>query len=535
VYPGCPQPPTTFGSTWYFDAVNGHSQVANGGDPGGGLGTSAAPWKDPNALFGAKIGGILSPIPGYTQFLLSTVHSSGGPVHPGDKVVLMNGNYGALQGGGVSSAGDEIINVPALTIVAGAGQTPVLTYIGINAITGLVLNGLKVQANGNYALIVIQDGTVAGVTNSNIILENMDVSSDTVTNAATWTQAQWQSNARDGIYLSGSNNGTGMDCESVVNSHIYVVGQHGGSGISLFGGHALAQNNEVDHFDANAISYLASNVAVLHNNIHDVFDAGIGDNHSAVQGLSTFGNVITQSNIFVCCNKIIDQIDPTFTTIQTYLNGISAFTGDWENVVLINNLIATSACTGVNTGTAHDGLVANNSVIDGGRTALEPGGCALGIVAAQGHSGTTGNVGLTASNIRVMNNIAPTLVYGGINVQADHNIGTFAGYQYTYSTANGPCSSGVTSSGACYEAYVPGSFVAADAVSGINNYKEGRGQGSQFTTVPTPGSFPMSPIPNFTPLSGSPAKTVGGATLIPPLTDFNGAVFTPPYSIGGLN
>jgi hypothetical protein len=64
---------------------------------------------------------------------------------------------------------------------------------------------------------------------------------------------------------------------------------------------------------------------------------------------------------------------------------------------------------------------------------------------------------------------------------------------------------------------------------------DGIGQANEFTAVYGSGSFPMSPQPDWTPLPGSPAKTYGGAVLIPPLTDYNGSTFTPPYSIGALN
>lgn len=126
VYPGCPVPPTTFNHIWYIDPVNGKTLAA------GGLGTQAAPWNSLQAAFSVQ--------PGYTTPLLSsapyrhpnpdnpanTFYPGGGPIQPGDEILLMSGNYGDISIGYWSVG----VNNPSfVTIAAAPGNTPVLSML----------------------------------------------------------------------------------------------------------------------------------------------------------------------------------------------------------------------------------------------------------------------------------------------------------------------------------------------------------------------------------------------------------------------
>jgi hypothetical protein len=118
-------------------------------------------------------------------------------------------------------------------------------------------------------------------------------------------------------------------------------------------------------------------------------------------------------------------------------------------------------------------------------------------------------------------------------VTADHNVITGLGnYGFVYSPWG---VNGVNRNLYFNDNPTIGSVTIASSVSGVENIHDGLGQTNEFTSVPTAGSFPMSPAPNWTPKSGSPARTYGGAALIPPISDFNGLSFSPPYSIGALN
>jgi hypothetical protein len=535
VYPGCPAPPTTFGHVWTIDPVNGHTPAAYAAmtppipmpAPGTGptpstQGSAAHPWDSLLALVGAKISGTLQPLPGYPTDLLSTApgwRAAGGPIMPGDEVLLNTGDYGEIAMGGLSSALSEIINVPAVTISAAPGQTPHLSALNLYGVTGLVVKGLKVQSQSatGVPLVLVADAAVAGSTNSNIVFENMDISSDTVANGlaaapttTTDTTTPWKTEMRPGVEFSGSSGGVGMTCVSMTNSHIYVTHEQGGGAVQLFANSSLFMNNEIDHFANDAIDYGASNLAIVHNNMHDVVQVNDGDHLDAIQGSLPNGGEAPEVNIYIAYNWIENQPDPALP-LPAYLQGIDAFDGDWTNVVVVNNEIQTSSCWGIVEGSVHNGIIANNSVIDGLVAVDEP-GCVPEVQVDNSHEGAPAN------NVRIFNNIAPNFGYWGAGVTADHNVATtITQAQFVYADAAG---------NNVFEGPALGQVTPASALSGVGNVKDGMTPAGsyEFVAIPVAGSFPSAPLANFTLLPNAPARTAGTALGAPP-TDFNGAPF----------
>lgn len=531
VYPGCPVPPTTFGHTWYIDPVNGHGQVAYGADPGGGTGSSSAPWNSLQALFGAKnTQGTLVPSNGYTQMLLASVNQgyAAGPIQPGDEVILMNGNYGEITAGTYSVPSAQIINSPAVTIAAGPSQTPVLAALAMKGASGFVFNGLTIQSqntDGAY-LVSIVDGYNPGYANTNIVLENMNISSAPISTALTWTPTQWKANARPGVFIQAITAANSMTCASVVNSKISVTHLASSGALQLDAISSLANGNEISYFSNSGLEFSGDNTAIYNNYIHDQFNTAEGDGLSAII-VSQQTSYTSHQNAYIARNKVIHNLDPALPA-PAQLDGILSANTSWTNFSVIDNIMALSGCYAISPGNVTNGVVANNSIIDGGITSLEPCGPDQ-ILVTQAHAGGTGSFGKPPFNVRIFNNIAPTFAYFGLNVQADHNIAT------NTSTSKVSLSYWDMHNYAQFIFPTPGSVVAGPAASGANNWMDGIGQGNNFTTVPTAGSIPMSPTPNWILLSGSPAKTYGGATLIPPITDYNGNPFLPPYSIGAIN
>jgi hypothetical protein len=119
VYPGCAVPPTTFHHIWYIDPVNGKTPAE------GGLGNRAAPWNSLQAAFSIQ--------PGYKAPLLSTapykhtnpanpsqtISPGGGPIEPGDEVLLMSGNYGDIS----TSDWNVGLRNPAFVTIAAVAST----------------------------------------------------------------------------------------------------------------------------------------------------------------------------------------------------------------------------------------------------------------------------------------------------------------------------------------------------------------------------------------------------------------------------
>ena len=229
VYQGCAVPsatPAATAKTWYVDPVNGKSPAdwvtyfkATPTDTGI-QGDSAHPWNSLTGITGGQWGQPTFRLPGYTRQLLANMdyfhrvatgntdlpdNLGNPPVHPGDTILLMSGNYGDLALG-VPGVGTHYDNSDFLTIKAPPGQTPEFTTISVANVSKYIFDGLKVQSlntagavNGDW-LVAIGDGGVTKPTHD-IIFNNLDISS---ADAISGTQAQIKATWRNGFRDAGS-------------------------------------------------------------------------------------------------------------------------------------------------------------------------------------------------------------------------------------------------------------------------------------------------------------------------------------------
>jgi hypothetical protein len=416
VYPGCAQPGPA-GKVWYLDPVNGKTPAD------GGTGSQTAPWNSLQGILSFKFP------PGYTRPLLSSVpyyHAVEGkrayvadqlgspPVQPGDTIMLMSGNYGDIV---IGDYLQQVVNPSFVTVEAAPGQAPVFSTLYIRSTNKWVFKGIKVQSllgtnNNKQALVSVTDQG-ASLPTSDIILENMQVSSADSTDG--WTQEQWLARVRViGILAKGGDQGADTTCVSVTNSHISKV---------IFGAEVMANNmlfsgNEIDRFGDDGIDYVASNILIAKNYIHDDQVLGNGAHMDGMQGYPG-----ASSNVVIDSNRVIRQTDPKLP-FPTYLQGIDAFDGDWTNLTVTNNVVVTSSCWGIRFASVHGGKIVNNTALDDGSEigTKNPAGhimCRPGIsVGPKTHQGSSSN------NVMIRNNIA--IGIGLYNVDRkmtiDHNI-----------------------------------------------------------------------------------------------------------------
>jgi hypothetical protein len=411
VYPGCPVPPTTFNHIWYIDPVNGKTLAA------GGLGTQAAPWNSLQAAFSVQ--------PGYTTPLLSsapyrhpnpdnpanTFYPGGGPIQPGDEILLMSGNYGDISIGYWSVG----VNNPSfVTIAAAPGNTPVLSMLAATASSYFMFSGIKVEGPADSSPVharfpLVQVSGSPALPSSNMVFTNMRVSSADDTSG--WTQAEWRARRRViGIAAQG---GVGTTCISVTNSHISNIEY----GATVSANNMLVSGNDIERFGDDGIDYNASNILITKNYIHDGVDLADGAHPDGMQGYpGKFSNVVIDSN------RVIRQTDPNLP-FPNFLQGIDAFDGDWTNLTVTNNVVVTTACWGISYASVHGGKIINNTVLDDlwprdkwprAGVKCEP----LVAVGDKTHQGPSSN------DVVVRNNLSNGLLVYNVdpNIVMDHNI-----------------------------------------------------------------------------------------------------------------
>ena len=380
-----------------------------------------------------------------------------------------------------------------------------MTSILVAGTNKWVFNGLKVQslqparARGN-GLVEIKDGG-ATLPTSDIVLQNMTISSQDNTKA--WSKAQWVANARSGFFAMSSAGGTNTKCVSFTGSHISNVRV----GAAFTGSQVLFSNNQIDHFGDDGIDYAASNLAITKNSIHDNLDIGDGNHEDAMQGVIgtlAAGVAINHfQNVLIDSNLVIRQTDPELS-FPTYLQGIDVTNSDWTNVTVTNNVVITSACLAISFSSIHNGLIANNTVVEDGLVSTP--GCAAGIIV-----GATTYLGAPSSNTVVRNNLASRISVDNRNsgVEADHNVGiSGTSPQFTWYVSGVPQYYGK-----------PGTYANGNVI-------DAGGTKSEFVNF-NPATL------TFNVMLKAGAQAIGPATATgAPALDILGVTRTSPYAVG---
>ena len=238
----------------------------------------------------------------------------------------------------------------------------------------------------------------------------------------------------------------------MTNSHILNVE----FGAFISSNNTLVSGNDIERFGDDGIDYRASNILISKNYIHDNLDLGDGAHPDGMQGYPG-----KYSNVVIDSNRVIRQTDPN-PPFPNFLQGISAFDGDWENLRVTNNVVVTSSCWGISFGSLHGARIINNTVVSDTLMPM-PGNCKpLVSVGDKTHQGSS------SSDVVIRNNLTNGLLVYDLDPQMvmDHNIclAIDGGCRILTYLPNGKPNWGVTR---------PGTF-------GDNNLIERRGAGGEF-------------------------------------------------------
>jgi hypothetical protein len=336
VYEGCASPPTSYNRTFHVDPARG--SMANDG-------SADRPWR--------TLAEVLDPSRKLVSTHVATRSRDGvlsapranadGPIKPGDAVLLYSGEHGKVAITGLR-------NESFITIAAAPGAIPVIQQLTVDSASRWVFRGVKFQAgrapgDKTRAVVMLGTGTWLGEAD-NIVIQGGSVS--TTDDVSAWSKDDWITKPLDyGMFSTAS-------CLSIAGTRFF----HLRNALTFTGDRTHVTGSRFEDFGNDGIQMVASDVAILRNRFAAGRHSPLESQHAdAIQGWTQGGRV--NRNILVAGNWIENIAPPD----DNYLQGISIFDGEWENVRVENNVVMTNAWHGIALFGVTNAAIVNNTVI----------------------------------------------------------------------------------------------------------------------------------------------------------------------------
>jgi hypothetical protein len=373
---GCDRPSETRGRTFYLDPERG-SDVGDG--------STARPWA--------------------TLAVVLRRHQS--DLRAGDRLLLGSGDHGVAIINGQ--------NQGFVTIAAEPGAAPRVQGFTVTGAHWIIEN-LNIQKSGAGKLVNIVRGA------HDIIFDHNQVSSQD--DVQHWSPTDWAKNAPGAFNVDGRG---GTRCITISNNDI----QHVTNPITLFATDVLFTKNKIDHFGGDGINYSGDNLVISRNVITNAMAIDTGQHIDGMQGFTPGGTGWVRhpyDRVTIDGNVVIRQTDPTLAA-PVYMQGIDAFSDDWTNLKVINNIVVTNTYAGISFSSVHHGLIANNTVVSDERKTVnsEPGAAKPRILTGELvwiAVGDRTHEGSSSNDVVLRNNIAQSIVISTQPgaTEADHNV-----------------------------------------------------------------------------------------------------------------
>lgn len=441
-------------------------------------GSQARPWKTLAEVLNEKRGLVATQAyPGNYQNSDRRLQDQNpsAPIKAGDKIYLMSGNHGNVQ---ISAA----VNKEFISVEAAPGQAPVLGSLRIESSSKWKFAGLKIQGaaesdKNSRGLITFGRVQWRGPTD-NIILTDSSVS--TVDDASGWSDPDWVNKPFETSLISGAT------CVTISRNKFYNLR----NAIYIDGNQTLVESNRIDNFGNDAIDIVASNLVIRNNTIANGRNSKSETLHAdGIQGWTLKG--LTNRNVIIDGNTIIK----TGNAKISYMQGITIFDGEWDDLTISNNVVVTNHWHGISVYGATNARILNNTVM-----AFDPVNHPTWITLQKRKDGKP------PQNVTIRNNITTELGYvAGPSIKVDHNIAASKISAVPESgTATYWSKPGSYEDRNVVDPNIYGSMVKVDNVKGVYDFRLKR---------------------------GSPAIGTGNSNLAP-ATDILGKRRAPPVDIG---
>ncbi len=263
-----------------------------------------------------------------------------GKVAGGDKIVLKDGDHGALVLNNVSFSS-------TVTIVAQNAKKAHVEYIDISGNSkNLLVDSLSVWPNNPYN----RPGTLifTAPTASNLVLEDLDVrAGQDAGNYLKWSAAEWRNRAVDGAMIYST--------KTVVRRSLFTGVRFG---VAILGDDGRAAGNRISGFSADALRGNGARAVIRGNYVENC--VSVDGNHA--DGFQAF----TQTSIVglrIERNKILEWTANPSHPLRCYLQGIGMFDGFYDDLVIRNNVVSVRMGHGISVMGTRNAQITHNTVV----------------------------------------------------------------------------------------------------------------------------------------------------------------------------
>lgn len=263
---------------------------------------------------------------------------------PGDTLLLMDGSYGRLsRTSGINSTPEAPVTIRSLN-----GKNAHFESIFLRDVHNIVLKNLSVWPTGET-----RPATFVHAEGDNTTIDGLDVRSreDALTAMYSWTAEDWLGLGKSGIRLNGSNS-------RILKSRTIGVG----AALTIMGPDSEMIGNEVIGHSADAMRAFGDRSLVKGNRTRDAFK--VSTNHD--DGFQSWSiNSVPVTGLTLDGNIIVgwQHPDRDHPLRSWNLQGIGLFDGWYDDLTIINNIVAVTMFHGITVMGTRGALIANNTTL----------------------------------------------------------------------------------------------------------------------------------------------------------------------------
>ena len=269
---------------------------------------------------------------------------SSGKVNGGDRVLLKDGEYGAIDIRSRSFTKEVTIRAQHRRL---AHLESLLVRFGSSNLKFINLAVWPSNPDSAPKSWLVE----ADTTTSDIKILGFDIRSEkNAANFLAWNAAKWNTRSFSGISLGGPRSIAGRNALTAIYG-----------GITLYGNNSRASRNTINGFNGDGMRGLGDNNVFRYNHVLNCVSTD--DNHD--DGFQSFaGSSGVVKGLVLDSNVIINWTGAPGNPLRCELQGVGLFDGFYDDLTIVNNVVSALHYHGISVYGARGARILNNTVVN---------------------------------------------------------------------------------------------------------------------------------------------------------------------------